>query len=103
MKTPARYVTGILLAVGIFFAGYMANRQKDPSTSSAFAEQSSTYSCPMHPQYRSDRAGDCPICGMRLAPMATNSAGMSAAVGSTDNPGTVQINAARQQLIGVRT
>ncbi len=27
------------------------------------------YHCPMHPTYVSDRAGDCPICGMRLVPM----------------------------------
>ena len=66
MKTPARFMTGLFLAVGIFFAGYLANRQKDPTTSSASAEQAVIYTCPMHPQYRSDRAGDCPICGMRL-------------------------------------
>ena len=27
------------------------------------------YACPMHPQYRSDRPGDCPSCGMRLEPV----------------------------------
>jgi RND family efflux transporter MFP subunit len=27
------------------------------------------YHCPMHPTYISDRAGDCPICGMRLVPI----------------------------------
>ncbi len=27
------------------------------------------YHCPMHPDYVSDRPGDCPICGMRLVPM----------------------------------
>lgn len=26
------------------------------------------FHCPMHPQVRSDRAGDCPICGMKLVP-----------------------------------
>src|SRR3982751_7147809 len=27
------------------------------------------YYCPMHPDYHSDRPGDCPICGMRLVPV----------------------------------
>jgi membrane fusion protein, copper/silver efflux system len=30
---------------------------------------SQLYHCPMHPDYVSDRPGDCPICGMRLVPM----------------------------------
>lgn len=28
----------------------------------------SSYYCPMHPSYVSDRPGDCPICNMRLVP-----------------------------------
>lgn len=31
-------------------------------------EKTSFY-CPMHPTYVSDRPGDCPICGMKLVPM----------------------------------
>ena len=27
------------------------------------------YYCPMHPSYRADKPGDCPICGMRLVPV----------------------------------
>jgi len=30
----------------------------------------SQYHCPMHPTYVSDTPGDCPICGMRLVPIA---------------------------------
>ncbi len=29
-------------------------------------EEGGKYYCPMHPDYHSDKPGDCPICGMRL-------------------------------------
>ena len=32
-------------------------------------EAAQQYYCPMHPDYRSDKPGDCPICGMRLVPV----------------------------------
>ena len=57
----------------------------------------------MHPQYTSDRPGDCPICGMRLEPVAAGGARGKSESASLDNPGMVVVGAARQQLIGVRT
>ncbi len=58
------------------------------------------YTCPMHPQYTSDRPGDCPLCGMRLVPATAGGMPQSAGL---DNPGMVVVGAARQQLMGVRT
>ena len=103
MPTPAKVTISILLAAGIFAAGYMANRQPVPVVSSDSAKQLPSYTCPMHPQYRSDRAGDCPICGMRLETANNGDAGNKLKPASPDTPGMVQISAARQQLIGVRT
>ncbi len=36
-----------------------------------------TYRCPMHPQYTSDKPGDCPICGMKLVKIDKPSEGKS--------------------------
>ena len=39
-----------------------------PALGCRHAEEDGQYYCPMHPDYRSDKPGDCPICGMRLVP-----------------------------------
>ncbi len=41
------------------------------------------YQCPMHPQVTSHEPGDCPICGMRLVPVKSDSAEKP----STSTPG----------------
>jgi len=52
---------------------------------------------PMHPQYKSDKPGKAPDCGMELVPKYANDQPSSMA------PGSVMISAGKQQLIGVRT
>ena len=37
---------------------------------SAHANQIAQYTCPMHPEVRSDKPGNCPKCGMALVPVA---------------------------------
>ena len=34
-----------------------------------FLQSDVIYTCPMHPQIRQDRPGNCPICGMTLEPV----------------------------------
>lgn len=76
----------------------------------------SEYYCPMHPQQRSDKEGNCPICSMKLvkmekAPSAAETAAMHAEHSSTRAPASttsteapsVFIPPERQQLIGVKT
>jgi len=55
------------------------------------------YEDPMHPWYRSDKPGIAPDCGMKLVPVYAEEAGPPAA----GAPGSVQISAARQQLLGI--
>ncbi|HUJ26352.1 MAG TPA: efflux RND transporter periplasmic adaptor subunit [Myxococcales bacterium] len=48
---------------------------KRPQSQEAAAEHAALYHCPMHPEYTSDRPGDCPICGMKLVPIEHEDAG----------------------------
>ena len=58
----------------------------------------------MHPQYRSDRPGDCPSCGMRLEPVHEEGGAKPAAAddGTALPAGAVRVSPERQQTIGVR-
>ena len=52
---------------------------------------------PMHPQYKADKPGTAPDCGMDLVPKYADEQPASMA------PGSVMIAADKQQLIGIRT
>jgi membrane fusion protein, copper/silver efflux system len=103
MRRPAKVLIGVFLAAGIFFAGYLSNRQAVPAAPSDSSWQAPSYTCPMHPQYVADRPGDCPICGMRLKPLADGGARGESESSSLNIPGMIVVGTARQQLIGVRT
>lgn len=64
-------------------------------------QSQTTYYCPMHPSYRSDHPGDCPICNMKLVPLEESTAGGE--MGGVQGRGTVTIRPEQRQLIGVRT
>jgi membrane fusion protein, copper/silver efflux system len=98
MPTPAKFTASLCFALLMFLAGYMANRQQAP-VSAASEKQVLHYTCPMHPNYRSDRPGNAPCCGMRLKPVYADA---GSKVAEPDVSGTVQISSATQQLIGVR-
>jgi RND family efflux transporter MFP subunit len=100
MKKP----TYVALALALLAVAYVSGApwsQRHASPAPAGLRQ---YACPMHPQYASDRAGDCPACGMRLEPVRLDAdAGPSASVDGTRMPaGAVRVSPERQQMIGVR-
>jgi RND family efflux transporter MFP subunit len=93
----------LVLIAAAFVGGSLWAGRSAPGASSA--ERKVLYfACPMHPQYRSDRAGDCPSCGMRLEPVYADGPGRTpgAAAGATVPAGAVQVSPERQQAIGVR-
>ena len=65
MKRPLKLVMigalSVLLVVGMVM---LVTGHRSLTTRPAAV--TSTYYCPMHPSYTSDRPGDCPICNMRL-------------------------------------
>ncbi len=99
-----------LVAVGIL-AGFGYGRWYAPrggAAPTAQIKQAKGYHCPMHPNYHSDKPGECPICGMRLVPDESPAGTVAAtetqpAAAPPAMPmGTVHISPQKQQLIGVK-
>jgi len=57
---------------------------------------------PMHPAYRSEKPGTAPDCGMALEPVYAEEASQSLVSADDSAPGAVRIDAAAQQLYGIR-
>jgi Cu(I)/Ag(I) efflux system membrane fusion protein len=73
------------------------------ATTAPVAEQhADQWQCPMHPSIVQDHPGDCPICGMKLVKVEGPGGGGGAGEASPEGLSAVTIDAARQQLIGLR-
>jgi hypothetical protein len=57
----AALAAAVALAGLAFFAG-CAKKAEEPVAAA-------TYTCPMHPDVKSDKPGECPQCGMDLVPV----------------------------------
>ena len=77
------YIKGSLLAIAGFFIGWLLFHQSGPEPivdSNQIAlheheeEESTIWTCAMHPQIRMDKPGKCPICGMELIPLKKSTA-----------------------------
>jgi len=70
----------ILIAVmaGLLGAGAMWSAQHRLKTTTAGDRKVLYYTCPMHPNIKYDKPGDCPICGMKLQPVYADAANTNA-------------------------
>ncbi len=102
-RFPSRARLFAALPVAITLGLWGCQRPKEaPQTAAAEVPQS--YRCPMHPQVILPHAGECPICGMKLVPVQSGGAakGQAAADGPSGYA-AIELDAQRQQLIGLKT
>jgi len=102
MRKALNSLLALAVLVGTFQAGAWYHQRTGVSASQAGAEVHH-YACPMHPGHTSDRAGDCPACGMRLVPVYADDHGGPSRDGSALPPDVLSVSARQQQLIGVQT
>jgi RND family efflux transporter MFP subunit len=95
-----KQLTIVLVIAAAFVAGYGYGRwygKPAPMAAAGGSPRKILYWVdPMHPQYKSDKPGIAPDCGMKLEPVYADSA-----PAETLAPGTVEITPEKQQLIGV--
>ena len=89
----------VCLAAGSFAGTRWVHRS---GAAGASAHAATVYTCPMHPDYRSDHPGDCPICGMRLEADRAGGAADGDAAAPARPDGAVEVSPERQQAIGVQ-
>jgi membrane fusion protein, copper/silver efflux system len=81
-------ITALLLvvvaAVGGLGGWYLARRQASPWGAAQSSERKvAFYQSPMHPWVKSDKPGNCTICGMKLVPVYEGEQGLSSRAGTS--------------------
>jgi RND family efflux transporter MFP subunit len=89
----------VSFAAGTFAGGAWWGRSGGAQAS---VQAATVYTCPMHPDYRIDHPGNCPICGMPLEADRAGAASVNNATVPALPHGAVQVSPERQQAIGVR-
>lgn len=85
MRTKYLIFIGVIgfLLLGGFSA---CSKKKNSGEAVPTGQKQQRYHCPMHPQYTSDKPGDCPVCQMRLVPIENDSESMKQVHTDTSEP-----------------
>jgi RND family efflux transporter MFP subunit len=75
------FFIGFILAGVLVSGGYWIITRQNAAQGPATSQKVQKYHCPMHPEYISDKPGDCPICGMKLVPIESAASPDTAAKG----------------------
>lgn len=96
-----------LASVGGAYYWHHSHHGRSNESRITIHESRHLYHCPMHPNYISDKPGECPICGMDLVPVEEeeHEAGDAKREGDSKSSdrASITVSLDRQQLIGVKT
>lgn len=92
----------LLPLVAVVAAGLTLGHLRHKEKTAAAANRILYYQDPMHPAYHSDKPGTAPDCGMDLVPVYAQDAAKSLPSDGAQMPTEVQIDAAAQQLYGIK-
>src|SRR5262245_37466472 len=98
MKQFLRIALALLVLLPTAAAVHFYRQAQRPAAPPVAPPEERLWTCPMHPQYVSDRPGECPLCGMTLVPR------QAAEPAASGPPGyaPITVDAQRQRLIGMR-
>ncbi|MCE5205039.1 MAG: efflux RND transporter periplasmic adaptor subunit [Porphyromonadaceae bacterium] len=97
---------GLILLAGLFLGWliFSGNNRQQSSNHTTVEEahdhgnDSTIWTCAMHPQIRKEEPGDCPICGMDLIPLKTTGSGEALV-----DPNAIQLSVEAAALANVQT
>ena len=89
-------VVGLILG-SLLFGGSGNNSEKSQKTEKTEKVDATIWTCSMHPQIREDGPGECPICGMDLIPLETNTNAEEA------DPNEIQMTESAMKLADIQT
>ena len=110
-------ILATIALVSLYLSGASILPQKSTGTGVKKEAVAPSYYCPMHPQVRSDRPGQCPICHMQLVEEERHDEEHSDHKGHSENDvmpssekgtiphsrATFMLSPTKQELIGVQT
>jgi RND family efflux transporter MFP subunit len=93
------FFIGFILASVLVTGGYWIISRPNAAQGPATSPKVQKYYCPMHPEYISNKPGDCPICGMKLVPMENEASPEKAARGEQAGQGSAGAPAKKERKI----